>query len=278
MRLVVFALAFLLFALGSTQTTRPILISHPDSTRAISFESVTRQREPFTITVAVKFGPDTATRIMLFAMNLQLQPGETASDVTADAEDANRTIYPLAIEHIGPVPNQPWASSLVVRLPANLPQTGDVLVRIKYHGLESNRVRVGIGHVGDGPPDDSNSVPTPGLIGPGPPSGITATNLNATDVQTILQQAAAAANTLGKAVNIVITDREGNVLGFFPMAGAPVSTTVRSVGRSGQGLEGAVVSGRDAAIAKASTAAFFSTANDLVLGEIATNKNPIDHR
>ena len=101
MRLVVFLLAFLLFALSlikfdraDAQATRPTLISHADSTRAISFESVTRQREPFTTTVQVKFGSDSATRIMLFAMNLQLQPGETASAVTADAEDAStRSIH-----------------------------------------------------------------------------------------------------------------------------------------------------------------------------------------
>jgi uncharacterized protein GlcG (DUF336 family) len=269
MRPVALVLAFLLFAVSvvnfdraGAQATRPILISHPDSTRAISFESVTRRREPFNTSVEVKFGSDFATRIMLFAMNLQLQPGETASDVSADAEDASRTSYPLTVEHVGSVPDQPWASSLVIRLPLNLPQAGDVLVRIKFHGVESNRVRVGIGHVGDGPPDDNNAIPTPGLTAPGPPAGLAATNLNATDVQTILQQAASAANTLGRPVNIVVSDREANVLGFFPMAGAPASTTVRSVGRLGQGLEGAVVTAQDAAIAKAATAAFFSTSGN----------------
>ncbi len=81
-------LSVIRFDRADAQATRPTLISHADSTRAIAFESVTRQREPFTTTVQVKFGSDSATRIMLFAMNLQLQPGETASAVTADAEDA----------------------------------------------------------------------------------------------------------------------------------------------------------------------------------------------
>lgn len=266
MRPVVLLLTFLLVAIsvmkfdsGRAQTTRPTLISHADSTRAISFESVTRKREPFNTTVQVKFGPDPATRIMLFALNLQLQPGETASAISADAEDAGRTIYPLTIEHVGTVPDQPWATSLVVRLAQNLPHAGDVLVRIKYRGLESNRVRVGIGHVGDGPPDDPGAIPTPGLTAPGPPVGIAATNLNPTDVQTILQQAASAATALGRPVTIVVTDREANVLGFFAMTGAPATSTVRSVGRLGQGLEGGVVPAADAATAKAATAAFFST-------------------
>ena len=261
-----FLLAFALLAICSirfqhvgAQETKLILISHSDSTRAISFESVTRRREPFNTNVQVKFGSDAATRIMLFAMNLQLQTGDTASSITADAEDATKTIYSMMVEHIDSVPDQPWASSLVVRLPENLPAAGDVLVRIKYRGVESNRVRIGIGHVGDGPPDDAGAVPTPGLIGPPIPSGLTTTNLTSVDVQIILQQAASAATALGRPVKIVVTDREANVLGFFAMAGSPSTTTIRSVGRLGQGLEGATVPAAAAATAKAATAAFFST-------------------
>jgi uncharacterized protein GlcG (DUF336 family) len=265
MRVVVFLLTVMLIVAGvikfdnaGAQTTRPILISHPDSTRAIAFESVTRQREPFTTTVQVRFGSDSATRIMLFAMNLQPQPGET---VTADAEDATHTIYPLVVEHVDSVPDRPWATSLIVRLAENMPQTGDVLVRIRFRGLESNRVRVGLGHVGDGPADDTNAGPTPGVLEPDPPTNAAATNLAQTDVQTILQQAASAASALGKAVNIVVTDREGNVLGLLAMPGTP-SSTIRSVGHLGQGLEGAVVPASEAATAKAATAAFFSTSGN----------------
>ncbi|HEU4934039.1 MAG TPA: hypothetical protein VFT48_18265, partial [Pyrinomonadaceae bacterium] len=261
MRLGVILLAVLLLAISlvnfnhvGAQSTKPILISHPDSTRAIAFESVTQQREPFTPAVQVKFGSDSITRIMLFAMNLKLQAGETASAVTADVEDASRTIYPLTVEQVGSVPGQPWATSIVVRLADNVPEAGDVLVRIKYRGIESNRVRVGIGHVGDGPPDDLNAVPTPGIALPVPPSSVTATNLAQTDVQTILQQAASAATALGKPVNIVVTDREGNILGFLPMPGTLSPSTIRSVGTLGQGLEGIAVPPAEAATAKAATA------------------------
>ena len=244
---------------AGAQQTSPVLISQPDSTRAIAFDSVTRRREPFNPTAEVKFGSDSATRIMLFAMNLQLQPGETATAVTADAEDASHGLYSLPVEYIGPVPNNPWASSVVIRVPDNLPATGDVLVRIKYHDVASNRVRVGIGEVGGGPPDDLNATPTPGLPIPPPPSSLLATNLSSTDVKTIIQQAASAATSLSKPVTIVITDREGNVIGLFAMPGAPTSTTIRSVGAAGQGLEGTVAPAVEAAIAKAATAAFFST-------------------
>ena len=67
------------------QTPAPILISREDSTRAIAFDSVTREREPFTRLARVPFSVDGKARVMLFAKNLQLQAGETASAVTADA-------------------------------------------------------------------------------------------------------------------------------------------------------------------------------------------------
>jgi uncharacterized protein GlcG (DUF336 family) len=248
---------------ANAQQASPVLISHADSTRAIAFDSVTHRREPFTTTAQINFGADSATRIMLFAMNLRLQPDETASAVTADAEDAGHTLYQLTVEHIDAVPDNPWVSSAVIRVPLNLPATGDVLVRIKYRGLSSNRVRIGIGEVGGGPADDPNATPTPGSLIPLiPPSAITATNLTSTDVQTILRQAASAAASLGKAVTIVVTDREGNILGRFAIPGAPATTTIRSIGAFGQGLEGTVAPAVEAATAKAATAAFFSTAGN----------------
>jgi hypothetical protein len=98
---------------------------------------------------------------MLFASNLTLAIGENASAVTADAEDATRFRYPLTVEYVGPVPGQAWLTSIVVILNQNLGDAGDVLVGITYHGLTSNRVRIGVGHIGGGPPDDPPPSPTP---------------------------------------------------------------------------------------------------------------------
>jgi hypothetical protein len=58
-------------------------------------------------------------------------------------------------------------TAVTVRLNDNLGDVGDVLVGINLHGAISNRVRIGIGHVGGGPPDDVVlPQPTPDL-GPG---------------------------------------------------------------------------------------------------------------
>lgn len=252
--------ATLQFSHVSAQAPTPILVSEATSTRALVFESVTRQREPFTAVAPVLFSADNRTRVMLFAMNLQLQPGDTASSVTARAEDGARQIYTLPVEHVGPTPEQPWATSVVVRLDPAMGDLGDVLVGITYRGVSSNRVRVGIGHVGGGPPDDPGSVPTPGGIVAPPP--LTAGTLTTTDVQTIISQAVSAAVALNRNVTVAVTDREANVLGVFSMTGAPATTTIRSVGAAGMGLEGTVVPSSLAAISKAGTGSLFSTAGN----------------
>jgi len=246
------------FPKASAQTVAPILVSHEDSTRAISFESVTQQREPFSTNAPVRFGIDNQTRIMLFAMNLNLQPGDTAASVTVSAEDFAHRVYQLPVEYIGSIPDQPWATSIVVRLNDGMDDLGDVLMRVSYRGLSSNRVRVALGHIGGGLPDDEGAVPTPGSAVPNVPSA-TAGNLTVGDVQTIISQAVSAAVSLNRAVTVSVTDREANVLGVFVMTGAPATTTIRSVGTLGQGLEGTVVPASLAAISKAGTASLFST-------------------
>jgi uncharacterized protein GlcG (DUF336 family) len=255
--------ALLDFEPAGAQATGPILVSQVDSTRAIVFDSVTRQREPFNAIAQLPFSSDGVTRLMLFAMNLNLQVGETATAVTADAEDANHNTYNLPVEYVGPVPDQTWAKSIIVRLPETLGDTGDVLVRIRYGGVNSNRVRVGIGHVGGGPPDDLNAVPTPGsavaLVAPTP---VPATNLTPDDIRKILAQAGSASLSLNKRVTIAVVDRVGSAIGFLPMSMNLANTTIRSVGTNGAGLEGIVVSSTNAAFSKAVTAAFLSTSGN----------------
>jgi uncharacterized protein GlcG (DUF336 family) len=243
---------------ASAQSAGLVLISHEDSTRALSFESVTRHREPFSATVPVKFGSDYQTRIMVFAMNLSLQPGDDVSDITAQAEDAAHHVYDLPVEFLGSVPDQPWAVSLVLRISDGMDDLGDVLLRVSYRGVSSNRVRLAMGHIGGGLPDDPGAVPTPGTPVPLAP-GVTAGNLSIGDVQTIISQAVSAAVSLNRNVTVAVTDREANVLGVFVMTGAPASTTIRSVGTIGRGLEGTVAPATLAAISKAGTGSIFST-------------------
>lgn len=143
------------------------LLTQTNSTRAIALESVTSRSEPFPPTESILFGTDNRTRVMLFATNLTLNPGENASAVTGDAEDASHAHYPLTVEYVGAVTGFEWMSSVVVRLNDSLGDVGDVLVGITLHGATSNRVRVGIGHIGGGPPDDPPASTPPPDLGPG---------------------------------------------------------------------------------------------------------------
>ncbi len=252
-------------------TARPTLVSEADSTRALALDALAQTHEPFRLVSPLPFSPDHRTRVMLFALNLNLQTGESPSSVTAEAEDAAHRVYPLTVEYVGPVPEQSWMTAVVVKLHDEMEDVGDVLVRISYQGVASNRVRLGIGHKGGGLPDDAGAVPTPGTpSATSPGNAILAGNLTPDDVRTLIAQAASAAVALNRAVTIAVVDKEANVLGVFQMTGAPSNVIIRGGGSPGQvadpatglvpiGLEGSRLPARLAAISKAGTPALFST-------------------
>ena len=102
-------------------------------------------------------------------MNLDLLAGEGANGLTADAEDAAHVHYPLKVEYVGQVPNFEGIYMVVLRLNDSMTSNlGDVLIRLNLHGMGSNRVRVGIGQVGGGPPDDNPGEGTPAPATPPP--------------------------------------------------------------------------------------------------------------
>jgi uncharacterized protein GlcG (DUF336 family) len=73
----------------------------------------------------------------------------------------------------------------------------------------------------------------------------------------VITQASAEAQAAGLRATIAVTDAEGNVLGVFRMAGAPL--TSRVPGRLGEGLEGKDLPTDLVAIAKAATGALLSS-------------------
>ena len=151
---------------ASTPSTAaaPLLITESDSTRAIALESTTWNGEPFvpTTLTSLSLSADRQTRISLFAMNVGPSFGDPdASSITANAEDFAHKRYPLLVEYVGDVPGYPWLKMVIVRLNETLGLVGDVLISVHAHGETSNRVRVGIGFVGSGLPDDSLPTPVP---------------------------------------------------------------------------------------------------------------------
>lgn len=258
---VTLAPAFLLRAPTLAQTSKIILVSEETSTRAVAVDSTTQQREPFNPHSALFWSTDNRTRIMLFAMGLD--PNTPVAALLANAEDASGKVYDLKVEFIGKVPELDWATAIVVRLHDEMGDLGDVLIGVSHNGSQSNRVRVGIGHIGGGPSDDSGAAPTPGTTTPPIHPAATAGTLTSSEVQTIIAQAVSAAASLNRAVTVAVTDREGNVLGVFGMTGAPATTQLRGGGPGPSqvpaGLDGTVVPAKLAAISKAGTASLFST-------------------
>ncbi|HMH45730.1 MAG TPA: discoidin domain-containing protein [Pyrinomonadaceae bacterium] len=120
------------------QSGAPTLVTEADSNRAIALHSVLFTRAPFSTITTQNFGPDQRTRVMLFAENLDLLQGENLSVVTAQAVDAQNTLYDLSVEYVGKVPDFNWLSSVIVRLPDTQSFNGDMSIRVSLRGANSN--------------------------------------------------------------------------------------------------------------------------------------------
>ena len=185
----------------------PVLLTEGTgrTTRAVAYEAVTFRAEPFPVVSPVNWNADKTntrdrqTRVMLFATNLDLLPGEcgrTAAPacsmaLSADAQDAAGRVYQLKVESVTkprylqmqPAPGDPsrqvpaeveqdWLYAVTVRLDEAMTDTlGDVLVRINLHGLASNRVRIAVGQSAPGvATDPATEFVSPAPATPPPPT------------------------------------------------------------------------------------------------------------
>ena len=132
-----------------------MLLTQPSSQRAAALDSVIFTQETFPIINTLNFSSDSRTRISVFAIGLKLGINDTASAVTASAEDSLGTLRPLEVEFVScaglddrgrlcrPVPKFFWLTQVVLKL-NEIPALGDVKIRVSLHGQTSNAVLVGI--------------------------------------------------------------------------------------------------------------------------------------
>jgi glucose/arabinose dehydrogenase len=125
----------------TVQTPPPAIVTEENTDVAIAFDSVNLIRDPFPLTNIFNFSADNRTRVTLFAINLDLLPGEDKTAVTARAEDTLLNPYPMTVEYVGKVPGFDWLTEVVVKLPDNLPAGQDVFVIITWHTRTSNKAR-----------------------------------------------------------------------------------------------------------------------------------------
>jgi uncharacterized protein (TIGR03437 family) len=128
----------------TVQALPPSLQTEENTDHAIAFDSVTMWRDPFPLTKLINFSSDNRTRVMLFAMNLDVLSSEDSTAVTARAQDTQMILHSLPVEYVGKVPGYAWLTEVVVMLPGDLPAGQDVLVSVTYHTQTSNQVRIKI--------------------------------------------------------------------------------------------------------------------------------------
>ncbi len=188
-------LIFLLAFAGLAQTDpnpdspTPVLISETDSLRALtSLPDFNGNATGFGRTRLPRqknFGFAPNSKATIYVTNLDLMPGEDASALRVNVEDARGGNYRFPVVAIQTVTGKEWVYALTVELRDALnfreqPEAdGDILISVVWRGLSSNRVRLALGRMGGDIKDDEGAVPTPFPLSPMASTPDTKGNLDA---------------------------------------------------------------------------------------------------
>jgi hypothetical protein len=128
----------------ATPSNVPVLFTDEGANRALALDSVTFKRDPFSVRNSLNFSSDHTTRLMLLSANLDLQPGDGPSTVTAQADDGKGHTFPLVVEWIGRLPSFDWITVVIAKLPDELIGANQALISVTAHNQSSNQVAVSI--------------------------------------------------------------------------------------------------------------------------------------
>lgn len=117
----------------------PRLLTEENTGRAIALNAVQLTREPFAPFTSPNFADEPTTRVVLFATDLELLPGEDASAVSAQIEDAQQRAVQVPVEFVGKIPNFESFTQIVIKLPAPILTEG-TKISISLRGTSSNSV------------------------------------------------------------------------------------------------------------------------------------------
>lgn len=141
----------------------PVLLGGPGSNRVLAAPDTAKARRrglPAASTNAF----DLNSRIVLYVTNVELMKGEDASAFRVYVEDARGRIYRFPVRDLYPVDDRSGVFALAVELRDDIgywdepPVRGDVLASVAWRGLESNRLRLGLGTIGGSIKDDPPAV------------------------------------------------------------------------------------------------------------------------
>ncbi len=113
--------------------------SGPASDQVAAVDSVLFLRDPFQVVNPANLlnqGTDRNTRVIVFALNLQLAQGEPSSAVVVNLVDSTNQSLDVPAADVRPVPNFDF-TQVVFRLPDNL-HVGTCTIKVKAHGQISN--------------------------------------------------------------------------------------------------------------------------------------------
>ena len=128
----------------ATPSNVPVLFTDEGANRALALDSVTFKRDPFSVRTSHNFSSDHTTRLMLLSANLDLEPGDGPSIVSAQADDGMGHTYPLAVEWVGRLPSVDWITVVIAKLPDELLGANQALISVTAHNQASNQVSVSI--------------------------------------------------------------------------------------------------------------------------------------
>jgi hypothetical protein len=134
----------------------PVLISEANTTRAL-LVLPSKGRNVVANPTVIRPGRNTVVSFYLY--NLDLMAGEGATAFRAEFEDANHYRYPLQVVGFDSTTVK-GVFAVSVRLGREVANLGDVLVRVTWRGMSSNRVRLSLGHESK-IDEDADAAPTP---------------------------------------------------------------------------------------------------------------------
>ncbi|MBX3245173.1 MAG: DUF1800 domain-containing protein [Acidobacteria bacterium] len=162
----IFVLVFCLTGISQTDpdpnSPEPVLLSHADSTRAMTEEESILSRN--TRRRLEAFPP--GAKVTLYASGLELSNEEGRNSVRIYAEDKQGRIFRFPVLNVSSAKSLKDTQAITVWLRDDIgywdgPAQGDVLLRLTWRGMSSNRVRLGYGKSGGEIKDDTGAYPTP---------------------------------------------------------------------------------------------------------------------
>lgn len=142
----------------------PVLLTESISTRALAAPAGAAGRGLEGLTAQV-YWPNSV--VEFYVTNLALMPGEGANAFRIYAQDARGYEYRFPVLGLRKIKKQSGVYGITVQLRDEVgyrkpPRpNGDLLIRLTWRGLSSNRVKIAYGRFGGTVQDDPGAVPTP---------------------------------------------------------------------------------------------------------------------